>query len=191
MEKFNRIIVLIAVLGILAFSRQAVWAGPMTLGKKELIKPKGLEPRLPIDERRAPRLLPHAERECPDPAAFQIDFRLVSRETEFRGRVEIWGIVKNVGGTTFEPRFSQEVHLYEINPGGRPRLVHRIWLEEILPGNWAPVVYARNWNMSSPAEGEFPPTYRLVIPYVSENGDCETANNQLERSGADIRAMFY
>lgn len=60
------------------------------------------------------------------------------------------------------------------------------------------VMFERPWNISSPAEGEFPPSYMLEIGYDPDiridgnpnNDDCRLGNNRLERSGAEVRAPF-
>lgn len=60
------------------------------------------------------------------------------------------------------------------------------------------VHFQRAWDASSPAEGEFPPTYKLVISYDPDifidgnpkNDDCTQRNNQLVRSGQAINELF-
>ncbi len=135
----------------------------------------------------------------PDPAAQRIDFNLVSQESEFEGRVQIVGVVENIGQGAFESRQGQQkVQLYEINPGGRPQLVAEKPFQNLSPGQEVEVVYERNWDTSSPSEGEFPPTYRLDITYAPDsamdgnpqNDDTNNSNNTKERSGSDIHNLF-
>lgn len=136
---------------------------------------------------------------CPDPAVQRIDFAIVSKTSQFSGKVRITGVVKNVG---FEPYISgpnqQEVFLYEGPMGGTPRLVARQKFQNLNPGQEVRVVYERNWDASSPAEGEFPPSYKVIITYDPDirmdgnpkNDDCNMNNNQKERSGTEINALF-
>jgi hypothetical protein len=164
---------------------------PMTQG------PLG-DPRLmrrPLPEMQYHRRL----RECPDPAVTGLDFAIVSRTARFRGRVEITATVDNVGRATYSSRPNQQsVQLYEATPGGPSRLVAQTAFVNLAPGEGVKVSYTRNWYAASPAEGEFPPTYRAIIAYDPDitmdgnprNDDCVAANNRRERSGADINAMF-
>jgi hypothetical protein len=130
----------------------------------------------------------------PDPAVQRIDFRIVSRRTNFRGRVRIAGVVKNVGSDSFQARPNQaSVYLYEGN-----RLVAEKALQALRPGEEIQVVYEREWDASSPAEGEFPPTYKLAILYdpdiylddIKSNDDGDSRNNQMSRSGSAVNALF-
>jgi hypothetical protein len=64
--------------------------------------------------------------------------------------------------------------------------------QNLTPGQTVTLVHHRNWNGSSPAEGEFPSTYRLMVGYDPDifingnpkNDDCVNTNNRKERSGA-------
>lgn len=167
-------------------------------GKGPSIKPGT---RLPLSEAVKPGIKPGTGvlGSCPDPAAHRIDFSIVQRTSQFAGRVKIVGVAKNVGGAAYESGSNQQqIHLYEHIPGGSPRLVAREPFHNLAPGQEATVQYERAWDSSSPAEGEFPPTYKLQIVYDPDirldsnpkNDDCRGANNQKERSGADINALF-
>ncbi|HEX9625876.1 MAG TPA: hypothetical protein VGA00_02935 [Acidiferrobacterales bacterium] len=132
--------------------------------------------------------------QCPDPAAQRIDFRIVSRTSQFAGSVEIVGVVKNVGAA-YESRPNQQMmHLYEDS-----RLVKYQAFHNLAPGQEVTIRYSRTWNSSSPAEGEFPPTYKLVIVYDPDitldgnpkNDDCAGSNNMRTRSGTGINALFH
>ncbi len=136
---------------------------------------------------------------CPDPAAYQILFEMVRRFTQFKGRIRIVGVVKNVGGKDFRSNSEQaSAHLYEGFPGGRFNLVAHRPFANLAKGAEIRVTYERDWNISSPAEGEFPPTYRLLIVYDpditldgnKDNDDCNSRNNKKERSGSEIRDLF-
>ncbi len=150
---------------------------------------------------------------CPDPAAQGIGFTIVSRQTRFRGRVRIEGVVRNIGRAAFQSRPGQQtVQLYEVGiGGGRARLVAEKSFVNLIPqlSNQtsslaalpSPVVrvqYERPWDSTSPGVGEFPPSYRLVIVYDPDirqdsnrqNDDCNMRNNSKERSGADINQLF-
>lgn len=59
-------------------------------------------------------------------------------------------------------------------------------------------MFEREWNASSPAEGEFPPTYKLAISYdpdiyidgTKSNDDVNGRNNRKSRAGTGINALF-
>jgi hypothetical protein len=136
--------------------------------------------------------------QCPDLAA-SVDFSIAMKTSQFAGRVDIVGKVKNVGGAAYESGPNQQtVLLYEIVPGAQPRLVARQAFQNLAPGAEVSLTYRRSWDASSPAEGEFPPSYKLVISYDpdirldgnTKNDDCNPSNDVRERSGADINAMF-
>ena len=129
-----------------------------------------------------------------DPAAHSISFRVLSRTTQFRGRVEIAGVIKNVGSATYQSRSgAQLAYLYEDR-----RLVASKDFPQLAPGQEIKLTYGRNWDSSSPAEGEFPPTYKLMIVYDPDiaidgnrqNDDVYSKNNRTERSGTAINALF-
>lgn len=145
------------------------------------------------------RVRPHRDLTCPDPAVQAIHFNLLHRTTRFRGRVRVTGIVRNQGTAAFQSTPNQQiVALYEHVPGGRPRLVAQRPFQNLAPGEEVQVIFERDWYSASPAEGEFPPTYLVTITYDPDiyidgnphNDDCRTGNNRMERSGAEINAMF-
>jgi len=139
---------------------------------------------------------------CPDPAAYEIQFQIVRRDpsSRFKGRVRITGIVKNIGSKTFiAGRNQAKAYLYEMPPGSSSGAIKA--QREILnlaPGATMELTYERDWNSSSPSEGEFPPSYRLQIlldPDIymdasKDNDDCTQNNNKKDRSGADINGML-
>jgi len=129
-----------------------------------------------------------------DPAAQSLDFVLVRRTARFRGVVRITGVVKNLGRANFlsGPR-QQSVHLYQDN-----RIVATRAFQTLGAGATLAVAFERAWDASSPAEGEFPPQYKLVLSYDPDiaidgninNDDCNSRNNLLTRSGSAINALF-
>ncbi len=163
------------------------------------IQPK--EPlKSPVDKEKLERIKPPPPpKKCPDPAVQGIDFAIVSKTSQFSGKVKITGVVKNIG---LEPYISgpnqQAVYLYEVPMGGKANLVATKKFQNLNPGQEVKVTYERNWNASSPAEGEFPPSYKVVIAYDPDitldsnpkNDDCNMNNNQKERSGTEINALF-
>ncbi len=142
-------------------------------------------------------------RKCPDLAAHQIEFKLMRRDpaSQFRGRVRITGVIRNVGLVAYSSRPGQQVaYLYEQNPGeGAPRLVAERSFTNLATGREVRVSFERDWNGSSSLEGEFPPTYKLLIGYDPDiyqdsnpkNDDCNRTNNQRERSGSDINSTYF
>jgi hypothetical protein len=146
-----------------------------------------------------------APRPCPDPAALKILFTIVRRDSQFKGRIRITGVVKNIGGKPFisDPR-QAEARLYELPPGvpcasaTGGRIVARRAISNLAAGAVLNLSYERNWNSSSPAEGEFPNCYRLLITYDpdiymdenKQNDDCNQGNNKKDRSGTEINDML-
>ncbi|MDJ0737591.1 MAG: hypothetical protein QNJ47_26615 [Nostocaceae cyanobacterium] len=131
---------------------------------------------------------------CPNPAAHRIDFKIVRRTSQFRGRVRITGVVKNVGLANYESRPNQQgIYLYQGS-----KLVAKRNFQNLTPGQEVKISYYRNWNASSPSEGEFPPSYTLRILYDPDitldsnpnNDDCNGGNNQKTRSGSSINDLF-
>lgn len=153
----------------------------------------------PVDKEKLEKIKPIPAPKCPDPAVQRIDFVIVSKTSQFSGKVKIIGVVKNVGLEPYVSRPNQQaVYLYEVPMGGKANLVATKKFQNLNPGQEVKVTYERNWNASSPAEGEFPPSYRIVIAYDPDitldsnpkNDDCNTNNNQMERSGKEINALF-
>ncbi len=159
----------------------------------QLTQLKRPEPRVrPQLKQGLKRRLPR--RVCPDPAAYRLTFRIVSRTSRTRGRVEIAGVVKNVGRGAYVTRAGQQgIQLWE----GR-RMVRNLDFRNLTPGQSKTVRYRRNWNSASPGEGEFPPTYKLWIIYDPDitkdgnrsNDDCRGSNNRIQRSGQGINVML-
>jgi hypothetical protein len=142
---------------------------------------------------------------CPDPAAHDLQFRIVRRTSQFAGRIRITGIVKNIGSKAFNSGPNQaKAYLYELPAGVPPasatggRIVAQREIRNMPPGATINLSYERNWNSSSPAEGEFPNSYRLLISYDpdiymdgnEDNDDCKQNNNKKDRSGTEINDML-
>ncbi|MBE8991993.1 choice-of-anchor D domain-containing protein [Nostoc sp. LEGE 12450] len=125
----------------------------------------------------------------PDLAAHALDFKLISQESQFKGQVEIIGIVKNIGRGAFESRSGQqEALLYEVRPGAKPLIVQRSRFQNLAAGQELKLSYKREWNISSPAEGEFPPSYELRI--APNSNDSNLNNNIKTINGSYIRSLF-
>ncbi len=135
---------------------------------------------------------------CPDPAATDIEFTIMRRTSPFAGVVRVRGKVRNLGGFYGSRPNQQALLLFEVPLGGSPRLVSTQTFTDLAPGEEVVVDYARPWNSSSPSEGEFPPSYRLIITYDPDitldgnpdNDDCVSVNNRRERSGQGINELF-
>jgi len=144
-------------------------------------------------------------RDCPDPAAVEIRFDIVRRYSQFNGRIRITGVVKNIGTKAFIAGPNQaKAYLYQL-PAGVPcpnatggTIVAQREIRNLAPGATLAVSWERDWNSSSPSEGEFPNCYRLLITYdpdiymdaSKDNDDCNQNNNKKERSGTEINDML-
>jgi hypothetical protein len=135
---------------------------------------------------------------CPNPAVRAIDFAIVARTSQFAGKVRITGVVKNMGGAYTSGPKQQSVQLYEVPLGGQPRFLKQMAFQNLASGQEVKIAHERNWNASSPSEGEFPPGYKVIIVYDPDirldgnvrNDDCASGDNQLEKSGSGINALF-
>ena len=134
-----------------------------------------------------------------DLSASTINFSVVTCKDKFHAVVQIEGVVKNTGGLNYSTGANQQVALLYENSGSRPRLVATKVFQNLSPGQEVRVSYTRPWYKASPAEGEFPPTYILVISYDPDiyidgndnNDDSNSANNRMEKSGRDINTMPF
>jgi len=141
---------------------------------------------------------------CVDPSAFDLRFDIVRRDTQFRGRVRITGVVKNIGNTAFtsNPGSQQaSAHLYEVPAGatsGGTLRAHTDFANLAVNGT-VTVTYERDWDSSSPAEGEFPSSFKLMIVYDPDilldgntaNDDCNVNNNNKALNGTAINAALH
>lgn len=156
-----------------------------------------INPRVPPVDPRIPRpgRLPIPDLRCAiDPAVTAIDFSILRKTSTYRGYVRITGTVKNLGRNSFISRPGQQaIYLYEDS-----RIVARKEFVVMNSGAIETVSFERNWDASSPAEGEFPPKYKVMISYDPDifidgndkNDDCTQKNNLLERSGRELNKLF-
>lgn len=135
-----------------------------------------------------------------DPAAYKLKFDIVRRDTKFRGRIRVTGIVKNVGQAPYiDPHHGAGgARMFRGQPFTNEFLVKRANLNDLKPGETQVLVYEREWNSSSSSEGEFPPTYWLDVGYDPDitldscptNDDCYAKNNRISKSGMAINDLF-
>ncbi len=118
---------------------------------------------------------------------------------DFEGTATIRGVVTNNGGDDFVSGSGQQsIRLYETNPGGLATIVATGTFERLDAGATLRLEYTRTWNISSPAEGEFPPEYELEISFdpdifiddTTQNDDNDLDNNTLIESGQQINDLF-
>ena len=142
---------------------------------------------------------------CTDPAAQEIRFEIAQRYTQFRGRIRITGVVKNIGGKAFIAGPDQaKAYLYQM-PAGVPcanatggTMIAQKAIVNLAAGATSELSWERDWDSSSPSEGEFPSCYRLFITYdpdiymdaSKDNDDCNQNNNKIDRSGTEINDML-
>jgi len=154
---------------------------------KKLIKPLAVVPLNKVVLK--PQLI---RKGCPDPAAYKINFILLEKTATFTGRVQITGVVKNIGAKEFKGG-GGTAYLYEDSALRKTKA-----FSSLLPGEKISLSYVRTWYASSTSEGEFPPKYKLVIQYDIDilrdgnknNDDCNIKNNELERSGRGINDLL-
>lgn len=133
---------------------------------------------------------------CPDPAAYAVRFRIIEKLTNWAAKVRITGVVKNVGTKAFSGG-GGTAYLYEID-GRDTYLRNEKKFSYLGIGEQFSLYYERDWNISSPMEGEFPPEYKLLILYDAgiledgntNNDDCNMKNNKKVRSGKRIRSIW-
>lgn len=163
----------------------------------EQVKPDAVKPEAVQHKK---MLMKPLKVQCPDPGVKALEFEILSRESDYRGRVRITGTVRNVGAVAYDSGPNQQsVQLWEDVQGvSEKQPVASRAFEDLAPDQEVTVSYVRSWNASSPAEGEFPPSYLLLISYDPDiamdgnegNDDCRSTNNRKERSGMEINSMF-
>ncbi|MAQ75146.1 MAG: hypothetical protein CL613_02290 [Aquimarina sp.] len=125
----------------------------------------------------------------------------IEKETDFAGTATITGIVTNIGSENFVSATNQQrILLYErpFGSSSAGSLIGEVNFTSLNAGEQLTVSYTRNWNSSSPDEGEFPPNYVLQITYDPDiaidgnenNDDKNSANNSLTESGTAINDLF-
>lgn len=133
-----------------------------------------------------------------DLTASSINFTVTNCKDRFNGTVKIEGVVKNTGGLAWTSGTNQQSALLYEDNGGRLQLVASQSFQNLAPGAMVKVSYTRSWNRSSPAEGEFPPKYVLVIGFDPDiyidgndnNDDSNYSNNRLTKSAAEINSNW-
>ncbi len=135
-----------------------------------------------------------------DLEATSINFSII-KDDDFTGTATITGTVTNIGDANFNSSNGQQaIHLYQRNLGAPAPgdLVGTINFTTLAAGETLTIDYSRPWNSSSPAEGEFPPDYQIVIDYDPDifidgnnnNDDENLTNNDLTVSGSEINDLF-
>ncbi len=134
---------------------------------------------------------------CSDPALRPLTFRIVERTPgrRFQGKVSLIATVENVGKGEYRSRSDQQqIQLFETPRGGQPRMVASREFGNLAPGQKVDLVWTRPWDASSPAEGEFPPSYEAKIVYDPDiradgnpaNDECSAGNNAARLNGKSI-----
>lgn len=125
---------------------------------------------------------------CPDPAAQAIRFELLSKKSNFQGRVSIIGEVKNIGTAAFESLVGQKQLIVSLYREWQTTPLAQRAFEKLAPGQLVNIAYEQDWSTTR----EFPPTYELRISYAGNprSADCKSENNTKQRSGQDINALF-
>jgi len=142
--------------------------------------------------------IPPIIKECRDPAAISLKFRVVSRDPKWpttQGRIRIEGVVKNVGNAAFESDPRQAVaELSEVPAAGRGTVKAHQNIPRLDPGAQIILHYETAWDTAR----EFPPKYVLQITYDPDiyldankkNDDCNRNNNRTELTGDQIRRTW-
>ncbi len=136
-----------------------------------------------------------------DLAAESITFT-IDKDTDFVGTATITGTIKNVGDYFSSGTGQQTIYLFERSLGTpttqRGNLVATRSFTELASNGTLEISYSRQWNSSSPAEGEFAPEYILDISYDPDifiddnknNDDTNHDNNNIMESGMEINNLF-
>lgn len=135
-----------------------------------------------------------------DLEATSITFSVV-KDAPFTGVATITGTITNIGTADYESGEEQQLLLlYERQLGATSpgTLVSQLAFKDLAVGASVQVTFTRNWYTASPAEGEFPPDYILIISYDPDiflesnpnNDDSNSSNNRIEESGSAINTLF-
>ncbi|WP_299898684.1 hypothetical protein [uncultured Aquimarina sp.] len=135
-----------------------------------------------------------------DLEATSITFSIV-KDDDFTGTATITGTITNIGDDSFRSSSGQQaLRLYQRNLGAPApgELVSTVSFTDLAAGETLTISYSRPWNSSSPAEGEFPPDYSIVLDYDPDifidgndsNNDEDLTNNSLTVSGSEINDLF-
>ncbi|MDH7448445.1 hypothetical protein [Aquimarina sp. 2201CG14-23] len=135
-----------------------------------------------------------------DLEATSITFTIV-KDDDFTGTATITGTITNIGDSNFNSSTGQQaIRLYQRSLGAAApgSLVGTVNFTNLNAGETLTVSYSRPWNSSSPAEGEFPPDFRIILDYDPDifidgndnNNDEDLLNNDLTVSGSGINDLF-
>lgn len=130
---------------------------------------------------------------------FSVD---IDPNNQFSGTATITGKIKNIGDKYMSNPNQQAIYLYERSLGTLTTqlgtLVAQQNFQNLEINETAEVTFSRTWNSSSPAEGEFPPEYILIISFDPDlyidgnvnNDDTNHNNDELLVSGSAINDLF-
>lgn len=132
-----------------------------------------------------------------DLAASSITFTTTCKG-RFEGIVKVEGVIKNTGGLPYTTGINQQSALLYEDNGGRLVLVASQAFQNMAPGAEVKISYTRKWNKSSPAEGEFPPKYVLIVTFDPDiyidandnNDDSNNSNNRLTKSALEVNTNW-
>lgn len=133
-----------------------------------------------------------------DLSASRINFTIIKCKDRSNAFVVVDGVVKNTGGLAYSTGANQQSALLYEDNGGRLQLVASKSFQNLAPGAEVKISYTRPWNRSSPAEGEFPPKYVLVIGFDPDiyidgndnNDDSNYSNNRFTKSAAEVNTNW-
>jgi len=126
----------------------------------------------------------------------------IDQTSAYAGNATVTANIVNVGDDFRSGEGQQSLLLYEKQLGtsaDQPGdLVGRLDFTSLAAGEKLEVSFTRPWNASSPAEGEWPPEYILVISYDPDlysdgnvhNDDTNKSNDNIVVSGSLINEMF-
>ena len=139
-----------------------------------------------------------------DLAVYDIEFTadgIDPNMQDFAGTATITAKVTNIGPNNYVSGENQQgIILYE-SAYGNPTAyteVANMPFQNLAAGATITVSYTRNWDISSPSEGEFAPYYRAIISkdpdiYIDgndQNNDTNITNDELVENGHQINQMF-
>lgn len=173
----------------------------LSVGAQPVLIPKSIQKNIQKDKLPAIITVPgNLLKKDIDLAAESIAFSVVGRgKDQYRATVMIEGVVRNVGIMKYVSGANQQsAHLYEDN-GGIIKLVATQVFQNLDVNATVKVSFTRSWYKASPAEGEFPPIYILIIGYDPDiyidgntnNDDANSNNNKLSKSSSEINRMTF
>lgn len=138
--------------------------------------------------------------DCPDPGIRELKAEVLGKTTPFAGRIRITAVVENFGRQDYVSNPGQQTLTIMRRPiGGTPQVVRTRGFQNLASGARVQTAYEiRNWNSSSPNEGEFPPNFEAWINYDvdinmdgnEQNDDCRAGNNRRTLNGSTINDML-